>query len=91
MEAVPEPPEVIWRDGVEYRRVHKPAGPALVDEPPTLETQQRLLTRLFDRQLGRCYHCNDRITERGTGVRVAGRGSDGVLICNSCAHPHPEV
>jgi hypothetical protein len=82
----PEPPEIIWREGVEYRRVRKQAGPAPAVDT-TVEAHRRLLTKLFDRQLGRCYHCNDRITERGTGVRVPGPGPDGVLICASCAHP----
>ena len=82
-----EPPEVIWRNGVEYRRVHGSSEPVALDKPQSPEVEQRRRIRLFDRQNGRCYHCNGLITERGTGVRVAVEGSDGLLICDLCAHP----
>lgn len=84
---VPEPPEVIWQDGVEYRRVHGSSGAAALDRLQSPEVEQRQRIRLFDRQNGRCYHCNDLITERGKGVRVAVEVSEGVLICQRCAHP----
>ncbi len=81
---VPEPPEIIWRDGVEYRRVHRPSEPEAPTRLHSSEADERQRIRLFDRQNGRCYHCNEPITERGKGVRVAVEGSDGVLICDLC-------
>jgi hypothetical protein len=87
MRQEPEPPEVIWRNGVEYRRVHGSAGPVPVDRSHSPVIEQKRRIRLFDRQNGRCYHCNTLITERGAGVRVAVEVSDGVLICDLCARP----
>ena len=80
-----DPPEVIWRNGVEYRRVDATAGPVAVDRLQSPEVELRRRIRLFDRQNGRCYHCNKLITERGAGIRVAVEVSEGVLICDLCA------
>lgn len=87
MRQEPEPPEVIWRDGVEYRRVHGSPEQVAADRLQAPEVEQRRRIRLFDRQNGRCYHCNALITERGAGIRVAVEVSDGVLLCDHCARP----
>ena len=83
----PEPPEVIWQNGVEYRRVHGSSRQAALDGLQSPEVEQRRPVILFDRQNRRCYRCNGLITERGAGVRVAFEGSEGVLLCGRCAQP----
>ena len=65
--AVPEPPEIIWRDGVEYRRVHRTSEPTALSKLHSPEAEPRQRIRLFDRQNGRCYHCNGVITDADSG------------------------